>query len=193
MNAEPHILRLVLGQSVAEVEAASSWQFLPAEVADFQPFMFSDPTVLDYAAPERGFQLPPGLTCGFGSILGRVTHAFATPHLRYVSRGEAQGLCRDVIALIDAAGWHRDERAFPALEELPTLLSLHPGVMAGKWRIGDDVITLVVSCLRRAAETPEIMPAEEVYDRHTVEVRINNERIAGRMQTELANKMKRRN
>jgi hypothetical protein len=178
------VVRLKLGDSMAEVQSGSGYQFPPPAGEPRRPLAVSEPVILEYTHAERGFVLPPALFLWLDVYAEHAVGLKVSPHLEYVSLDDAISLAASLIDLFDRSGWTRTDQGYPSLEERRAEFSDLQGdarrtVAIQMWRsLGDRLYITLARNWREDQSLPEFSGRRE--DFFVVTVFVENDSIANK-------------
>lgn len=177
MTTHP-IVRVALGEAVADVARHSTYdlsdQLRPGAALDL--VTVTEPVVLAYAGPGRGFTLPPGRFLSLDVDAGGVVGIAASPHLASLPLDDALALAARIGGALAAAGWTPDAAGGPA----PPLTAVAAAARAdasgffradlARWTAGGDEATVRLRQVAGAAN-----------HRFQVSVELDNPEVARRL------------
>ena len=100
------MLRLILGDSFAQIQVQSSYQFEFKSLKHFHPLMISKPFIFEYIHPKHGFRLPTARWGTFTTYAGHVVSVDLGTHLQLLTLSEMLILLGELNNLFESSGWH---------------------------------------------------------------------------------------
>jgi len=178
--ADIRVVRLVLGDDLAQVRANSSQAFPPGPIPDSHPLAVTEPVILEYKYPGHSFRLPPGRYLWIDTYAQHVCLIRCSPHLSYLDREAAFALVKELMALFEERGWTRRSGGLPPIEVVRAELN-NPRTDSeyvtdvGRWATGDDRLGLRLSRTMTVVRTPT--GAGPTLEQFLVTVSVENEKV----------------
>ena len=179
------VLKLTLGDSFAQMQSQSSYQFDFKSLEHFQPLVIGKPFIFEYTHIKHGFSLPPGLFGAFTTYAGHVVSADLGPHLRYLTLSEMLILLEELKNLFESSGWQL-QRTYSSLAEIEQIFTESKGVghqdILGfkEWSSQGEEIYIELTRRWKAGQAPPLVVGPHVdhnQDLFTIKVSIDNNQV----------------